>query len=367
MIPLFLILVSTQYKESNQLKTLMPNGSIIYCENREAPYISIQLILGNRDTPDQPTNYGYRHLLEHIAARSIQGHDLEIETGGGFLFASTGRDWLKFEWRLPPDKIGLSFKGISHLLKDSGVSEETIRREAVAISHELDLSSTNELASRKAWDAVYGENGLDPLGSKESVRSAKPADLQDVWKRITLGKNVVISACGSIDLKTFTENCKDLLSGLVTTKPGPIASRPVDGSFGTQTMVGVPVPSIATKQGIDALVAAFGLAGRLNRPFVTYTPSLRPGLALVGSTDPYDSIKQIADVEDPAAIFYLGRMNALQWVQAKLSTPESAAEFNGTLLSLSPVLRPIKISEMIKLASFSDFQRSWGLIKGVAK
>ena len=360
MIPLFLTLVGTQYQESNQVKTLMPNGSIIFCEKREAPYVSVRLILSNRDTPDQASNYGYRHLLEHIAARSIQGHDLEIETGGGFLFASTSRDWLKFEWRLPPNKLGLSFKGISHLLKDCGATDEGIKREAVAIGHELDLSSTNELASRKAWDSVYGESGLDPLGSKESVRTAEAADLQDIWRRITLGKNVVISACGSMDTKTFTETCKDLLSGLATVKPVPVASRTVDGSYGTQTMIGVPVPSIATKQGVDALVAAFGLAGRLNRPFVTYTPSLRPGLALVGSTDQYDSIKQIVDVEDPAMIFYLGRMNALQWVRAKLSTPESSAEFNGTLLSLSPVLRPVKVSEMIELASFADFQRSWG-------
>ena len=367
MIPLLLTLVSTQYQESDQLKTMLSNGSIIYCEKRPAPYVSVQLILSNREIPDQPNTYGYRHLLEHIVARSIPGHDFEIETAGGFLFASTSRDWLKFEWRLPPDKIGLAFAGMSRFLANCGATDAAIKREASAITKEIALSSTNELASRKAWDSVYGANGEDPVGSPESVSGAKASDLIDLWRQITRGSNVVISACGDLDQKTFTSSCREILSGLVTSKPGPVLGRSIDGSFGIPTLIAVPIPAINTKQGTNALVAAFGLAGRLNRPFVTYTPSIRPGLALVGTTDPYDSIKQVVDVEDPATIFALGRINAIEWIKSRIATPEGAAEFNGTLLSLSPTLRPVKIAESIELATYSEFQRSWGLIKGVAK
>ena len=78
MVPILLTLAGTQYRESDQLKTLLPNGSVIFCEWREAPYVSVQLILSNRDLPDQSTNYGYRHLIEHIAARSIEKHDYEV-------------------------------------------------------------------------------------------------------------------------------------------------------------------------------------------------------------------------------------------------------------------------------------------------
>ena len=367
MISLFLLQTNSQYLESNQVKTLLPNGSIIFCERREAPYVSVQLILSNRDFPDQLNNYGYRHLIEHIAARSIQGHDLEIETAGGFLYASTNRDWLRFEWRLPPGKIGIAYKGIGHLLKDCGATDEAIKREAIAISREIDLSATNELASRSAWNSVYGSEGLDPLGTKDSVKTAKVSDLTDIWKKLTKGSNIVISACGTLDQKEFTLACKDLLSGIATSKPGPIPNRSIDGSYGVPGVVAIPVPSIATKQGTNALVAAFGLAGRLNRPFVTYTPSTRPGLALIGSTDPYESIKAVADVEDPATIFALGRINAIEWLRSRLSTPEGSAEFNGLLLSLSPSLRPSKLAESFELASYAEFRRSWDLIKGVAK
>jgi hypothetical protein len=367
MIPFLLSQVGTHYREADQLKTMMPNGSLIYCESREAPYVSVQLILNNRDTPDQLNTYGYRHLIEHIAARSIPGHDFEIETGSGYLFASTNRDWMKFEWRLPGDKIDLAYKGISALLKGCGVTEESIKRESIAISRELDLSSSNETASRTAWSAVYGSEGLDPLGNRESVFHAKPEELIELWRKLTRGGNVVISACGSVDQKAFTARCKDLVSGLSTSKPGKPVGRAVDGSFGMPGLVAVPIPSVDTKQGVDALVAAFGLAGRLNRPFVTYTPSLRPGLALVGSADPYDSIRGVADIEDPATIFVLGRINILEWLKSRVSTPEGAAEFNGILLSLSPSLRPAKLYENFQLASFEDFKRTWALIKGVAK
>jgi hypothetical protein len=367
MFSLFLLQVGSQYQESNQLKTMLPNGSVIYCERREAPYVSVQLILSNRDTPDLASNYGYRHLLEHIAARSINGHDFEIETAGGFLYASTSRDWLKFEWRVPSSQLVLAYKGIAQLLKDCGATEDAIKRESVAISREIDLSSNNEIASRSAWTSIYGANGLDPLGSKDSVKSAKATDLNDIWRRLTKGSNIVISACGTLDNKSFTESCKELLSGVATSKPGPISNRAIDGSYGAPGFVAVPVPSIGTKQGINALVAAFGLAGRLNRPFVTYTPSLRPGLALVGTVDPYESIKAVADVEDPVTIFSLGRVNGMEWIRSRLSTPEGSAEFNGTLLSLSPTLRPSKLYESFELATYSDFKRSWDLIKGVAK
>ena len=148
MVPILLTLAGTQYRESDQLKTLLPNGSVIFCEWREAPYVSVQLILSNRDLPDQPTNYGYRHLIEHIAARSIEKHDYEVETAGGFLFASTSRDWMKFEWRVPPDKIGLAYKGIGRLIKDCGATEEVIKRESIAIAQEISLASSPEIASR---------------------------------------------------------------------------------------------------------------------------------------------------------------------------------------------------------------------------
>ncbi len=367
MIPLLLFQTGSQYQESNQLKTMLSNGAIIYCEKRDAPYVSVQLILSNRDFPDQTTNYGYRHLIEHIAARSIPGHDLEIESVGGFFYASTGRDWMRFEWRLPAENIGLSYRGIAGLLKDCGANEAAIKRESVAISREIDLSTTNEIASRSAWSSVYGPEGLDPLGSRESVAAARPSDLVDIWRKLTKGSNIVISACGTIDQQKFTSSCKELLSGIITSKPGPIAGRAIDGSYGVPGFVAVPIPSIATKQGANALVAAFGLAGRLNRPFVTYTPSLRPGLALVGSTDPYESIKAVTDVEDPAIIYTLGRMNALEWIRSRQSTPEGSAEFNGTLLSLSPSLRPSKVYESIELATFAEFKRTWDLIRGVAK
>jgi len=51
----------------------------------------------------------------------------------------------------------------------------------------------------------------------------------------------------------------------------------------------------------------------------------------------------------------------MQWLRFRLSTPESAAEFNGTLLSLSPTLRPIKISEEYRTRILCRFQSVMGI------
>lgn len=369
MLPLFISLVTTQqhYREADQLKTLLANGSIIYCENRKAPYVSVQLILSNRDTVDQPNSYGYRHLIEHIAARSIPGHDFEIETSGGFLFASTNRDWMRFEWRVPPDKIQFAYKGIDKLLKDCGATEGAIQRESVAIGREIALSSSGDVTSREAWREVYGDDGLDPLGTRVSTATAKPDDLSAIWRKLTRGGNVVISACGPLDKKSFTDSCRSLLSGLVTSKPAAFPSRSIGGSYSNRNTVALPIPPISTKANANALIAVFGLASRLNRPFVTYTMSDRFGLAIVGSTDPFESIKPVTTTEDPATIFNLGRLMALLWLQAKNSTPEGSAELNGTLLSLAPSLRPAKVAENLEYASFADFSKYWNQIKEVAQ
>ncbi|MBS1702379.1 MAG: insulinase family protein [Armatimonadetes bacterium] len=355
------------YREADQLKTLLANGSVVYCEKRDAPYVSVQLILNNRDTLDQPSTYGYRHLIEHIAARAVKGQDFEVETAGGYILASTSRDWMRFEWRVPPEKLSLAFKGMEGILNDCGATEAAIKRETVAISHELDLLTSSEKESITAWKDVYGAAGIDPLGSKDSVVTAKPEDLQAIWHKMTRASNVVISACGPLDKYTFTTSAKEVLSGLYSSTQSPLPSRPIDGSYGDGNVVAVPIQPITSKAGANSLVAAFGLAGRLNRPYLIYTPSERYGLAIVGSYDPYESIKTVADGEDPAIIFILGRLNALAWLDSKLSTPEGTAELNGTLLSISPSLRPSKIAENIVYASFDDFKQTWNLIKGVAK
>lgn len=370
MLSLFATLLTQQrYSESDQVKTFLPNGATIYCERRESKYVSVQLILSSREVPDRPETYGYRHLIEHIVARSIPGHDREVEKVGGTLIASTGRDWMTLEWRLPAKNVSLAMNGIDKMIRNCGATPEAIEREAKIIGLEGSLSSSQAQVSFQAWKSVFGEEGIDSLGTEESVAKATPDDLNNIWRTMTKGCNVVMSTCGPIEVRPFAQSCRALLSGLATGKRVPFKARPVDGSFGSSGTVAVPVPPLASN--IDgaaaALVAAFGLAGRMNQPFVTYTPSDRTGLALVGSRDAFESVKNVLDKEDPTVIFTLGRENALQWLNYKLSTPEGAAEINGQFLSLADYLRPVKLAESIRLTSYSNFMKSWNLMKEVAK
>ena len=364
----FLIAAACQqhYSESDLLKTPLSNGATIICEKRESKVVCVDLMLSNRDTIDTPATYGYRHLLEHIVASSIPGHDREIEKVGGVLLASTGRDWMQFEWRVPADQVALAFRGIDRMLRDCGATEDNIRRESLAIGHEIDLMNSSQLLSRQAWKSVYGEEGLDPLGTKDSASTAKPEDLAALWKKMTRGSNVVISACGNLDIRAFTTSCKAILSGLATSKATPFKTRAIDGSFGARGSVAVPIPPLAASSDAAsaALVAAFGLTTRLNVPFITYTPSDRGGLAIVGTLDPFESVKDVLEKEDPAIIFSLGRIGALLWLDSKLSTPEGAAELNGQFLSLAPSFRPQKLADNIR---YTDFLRNWNLMKEVAR
>src|SRR5579862_2564739 len=80
--------------QPERLRTILDNGAVVEVErDRTAKRLAIQLLVSSRSTPDTPTTYGYRHLLEHLEApgRDVT-LDKRLETRGGFLTAETLRD-----------------------------------------------------------------------------------------------------------------------------------------------------------------------------------------------------------------------------------------------------------------------------------
>jgi len=101
-------------------------------------------------------------------------------------------------------QINLAFKGMSHLLKDCGRSEATIKRESIAIAHELDLAVLLKSPSKKAWESVYGENGWIHWAAMSPYAERKPAERSSNLATDTRGSNVVIFGLRTLDLKAFT-------------------------------------------------------------------------------------------------------------------------------------------------------------------
>lgn len=332
-----------QYSESNQLRTILPNGSVVFVEKRDAPYASIQLILGTRGLIETPANHGYRHLLEHLVARSIPKHDFQLESQGGALYAYTARDWMRFEWRVPPELIPVALGGISKFLKPQVFGKDLIERESKMIGLERSHLSPSDRSSIEIWSAIFGAEGQDAVGTWESTSKAEPEQLTDIWRTITRSNNVVISASGPIDIKTFTDDASSLVRGLASNN-AVRSNRKAAGNVSTNQAVGLALQSIEKDATAAMMVAAFGMTSRIPSPFVTFTPTASGGVLLLGSLGTSIPRGTGADESD-VAIYHRGKQLALEWLDSKLMTPEGSAEFNGTLLSLSPAIRPRKLRE----------------------
>jgi hypothetical protein len=353
--------------ESNQLRTILSNDAVIWCESRKSPTVSIQLFLSNRGLPDTPETFGYRHLLEHIAARSIPGHDQAVESQGGIFEASTSRDWMNFEWKVPVDKVSLAWRGITTLLGGFRISDEDIQRESAAIKHELMLLKQDSLYSTEAWTSLFGSNGISPAGDFSTISKATPAELKRIWAEITQSNRVVISVSGTADVTATTATAKGILMEL---KPGANArwnQRSVQGAYGHKDRVALPVASLETPSGVATLMLAFAVVGKLGQPFAIYTPSARTGAIVIGSYQPNESILDTIKNDDAASLFQYGQAYMRGWLLSKQSSASESAYFNGVLLTLSPALRPKKLGEMVDYASYSEFSRALNQLKAVAK
>ncbi|HLP00151.1 MAG TPA: insulinase family protein [Fimbriimonas sp.] len=349
-------LTQVQVADSPQLRTLLPNESIVFVDRRDTPYASIQLVLGTKGLSETPATYGYRHLLEHLVARSIPGHDFELESQGGALYAFTSRDWIRFEWRVPPELVPTALSGIAKMLRPKVFTKEQIAKEAAIIGLERKQMASVDRVSVEVWSHIFGADGLDAMGTAESVASATPEQLTDTWRTITRSNNVVISASGPLEIKPFTEAASAITKGLASNNGQRMPRKPV-GNYAGDSVLGIALQSIEREATAATLIAVFGIATNVPNAFVTLTPTSAGGVLLLGSLNGKLPRTAASKDTDPT-IYNRGKQLAIEWIDSKLTTPEGVAEFNGTLLSLSPSIRPRKLRENFQQVPYEIVQKS---------
>lgn len=349
------------------MRTVLANDSVIYVQQMQAPLVTFQLLVANANNPDSAPIYGYRHLIEHIIARSVPGHDVLIQSSGGALDAATSRDIVRFEWRVPPGLVPVVVSTMRKFLDWKTVTQAEIARESAIIGHELALQDSVANSTAEAWNAVFEEQGLSMMGDKESCSKATPEQLTSLWKKITVGSQIVVSVAGPVDKVALTKLVRNELEGFPR---GPVKSWPsrtISGSYGTKQLAAIVVPPIGSPGAISALAAALGASARLSRPFFSYTPSARPGVALLGSLDEAEEIAKVLKEEDPAVAYRTGKAYLYAWIKGEVGNPTKSATFNGTLLSAGLSQRPSKLWEQVEYADYAQFLNYWRQIQAVAK
>jgi hypothetical protein len=324
--------------------------------------LSVQLFVAARSTPETPATNGRRHLLEHILARGTKGDlDQKLETAGAFLNAHTLRDATAFEVTVAPDQLELGLNAIEETMHMSKVSVEEIQHEAVILGQEAALRSPEDRLASEAWAAAYGSQGLDAFGNLDVIRNTTPADLVDLHHRMYIGSNLVISIAGDVDLDTATKMATDVLKVIPTGEISAVTSRgeaqnsDVDLPAGAHAR-GAAVPGFLSPRSAWVLAAGLAVAATVNNSFVTYTPTSRNGLVIVGQTEGGE-LEKAFETATSAELVGRGRRLARIWVERQLRDPSAVAALRGMLLVQSPGLKPEVMLENLDSMREDQFQQ----------
>lgn len=283
-----------QIDRSSRLRRTLSNGASVGAERWPgASRIVFQAVLTNPEG-DRRSGYGHRHLLEHLVASRDPQLDLKIETLGGALGAQTSRETMRFWVSVPPEGFALGFEAMRALLKPITLSEEEVARERKILSQEIALLTDEERTGQSLWSALYGEGGLDPIGTETDFSDASPAALERLWRGLLQGSRLSLFVAGPVELDPTVDQLERLARTFpAASEPMEWSARTIDpeaissssGSYGLS--VG-PIDSPAT---LAALATGLALASEVEGSSVTYTPSPRNGVVIISNSAAGDELR----------------------------------------------------------------------------
>lgn len=361
--------LQTPSEEPPRLRTLLSNGAVVLVQREPAAkQLTLSLFVSSRTANEQPATHGLRHLLEHLEARGRDGDiDQKLESQGAFLTAETLRDTSVFTIVTRPSDLTLGLESMADVMALGTVTHENIVHEAAIIRQEQALAEVPARLSQAAWRAAYGDEGLDPSGDPDVIEHASPEQIADLHRRLFVGPDLVLVISGNVDVEGTTKRAANLLSTATPAKVADLAMRTGHGGQATTTGGGEAVAALVSDFNSLAtaasLAAACGIASEVDDSFLTYTPSERGGLIIVGSTGHVPDLAGKVQAIDAASIFAIGRSLARRWVEVQIG-PENDGFLRGLLLVQGAGIRPETMLQNLDSMSVDDFKAALDGFKG---
>ncbi|MBC7384755.1 MAG: insulinase family protein [Cryobacterium sp.] len=167
--------------------------------------IGIWVRVGTRHETNRES--GISHFLEHMvfkgtATRTATDITREIERVGGELNAFTAREFTCFHVTVLARDLELAMEILSDILLHSTFDAEEFSREKKVILQELAMvdESPEEVAGDIHSELMYGSHplGRSILGTENSVRNLKRADLIRYFRKHYRPGNMIVSVAGDV-------------------------------------------------------------------------------------------------------------------------------------------------------------------------
>jgi predicted Zn-dependent peptidase len=269
---------------------------------------------------------------------------------------------MQIELTVGPSQLPLAIDTLATLLRRPSFTQPMLDRELKIMRNEFALVDPSMPLASAAWKAAYGEAGLDPFGTFDSIYRASPEKLSDVFERQFASDGLALTISGPVDLEKASQMGKALLAPRPKSHFEPPTRRSAGKPAVAQADVygecrGAIVPGFKMPQTMAALAAALAVATELQNCFVIYTPSDQDGLVIVGRTESGSGLGSYIDsIERPEDLYGRGRALARQWVQQQLRTPSGIGYLRGLLLAQGQGNRPEMMLQAIDAMTLKQFE-----------
>ncbi|MEJ2354720.1 MAG: pitrilysin family protein, partial [candidate division WOR-3 bacterium] len=158
--------------------------------------------------------------------RSEKEISLAIESRGGYLNASTSREWTSLYVHVLPEEVDLAFDILAELIENPEFSEKALEAERAVILQEIKMfnDSPESLLFDYTFKSTFGDD--HPLarlimGSAESVNNISPRDIKEFWDSSWTSERIYVSAVGKINHGSLC----DLVNKKIIRRRGDVFKR----------------------------------------------------------------------------------------------------------------------------------------------
>ncbi len=238
---------------------------------------------------ENPVYQGVSHFLEHMLFKGTERRpdplmiSQAIESVGGILNASTGRESTNYWAKVPSTHFELAFDVLADIVCNSVIDETELNKERSVIVEEIRsvFDAPEDLVHDVIDEVIWGTQsvGRPIAGTEETVAAINRENMTRFWKRNYRPERMVVAAAGDIKHDEVVRLAEEHLGGLVAEDPADVLepSKSVQTESRVQLVerdteqahlcVGLPALPYSTErryvQGTIEAILSSGMSSRL--------------------------------------------------------------------------------------------------------
>ncbi len=329
--------------------------------------VAMHLFAAAKGCQETPERHGWRHLLEHLVAKGADSQlAFKLESAGWTISAETFRDFTTYKLEGPANRWHIGFDALAEIVSSRTWTQEQLNHEMKILGQELALATLETKLRNQAWLLAFGNAGLDPAGTSETISQATPESLATLFSTQMAADNLTLSIVGPSQIVGLESRCKALWKLAPKAKKAAWIRRtktiPGSDSLEQGSVVFASTPGFGNPTTAWILAAALAIASEGESRFVTYTPSLFAGLVLLGSTFESRIGAVVSGIQSKSDQFYeTGRQLALAWLARHFQSTGARANWNGIFQCQAIGGRPDSLAQSIESMTLEDFRAGMNL------